>query len=85
MESQTSHYRYLDYFSKTWRKVRCQIVQVHDRTVTIRLLAFGPNGRQPGSLMRVHKKSIDWKKVLATTDLKTPETSVPAWHAWTDV
>lgn len=85
MESQITTYRYLDYFAGVYRTVRCQLLEHNDRTAKIKLLGFGPKGRQPGSLMRVHIKSLDWKKVLATTDLKTPETSVPAWHAWTDV
>lgn len=77
MEAQKTRYRYLDYFAGVWRTVKCQLLRQNGRTATIKLLEFGPKGRPPGSEMRVHIKSLDWKMVVDTTDL--------SWHAWTDI
>ena len=77
MDTQTTTYRYLDYYAQAWRTVRCQLLSHNGKTANIRLLAFGPKGRPPGSEMRVHLKSLDWKQIVETTDL--------SWHAWTDI
>lgn len=70
-------YRWLDYHAGVWRSARCEIVSESPRTMTIRLLGFGPKGRPPGTLMRVHIKSLDLERVVDTTEL--------SWHAWTDI
>lgn len=75
MENTTYHY--WDYFTATRRQCRCRIIEYGQRTLLIKLLDFGPKGKPPGTVMRVHKKSVDWKKVIDCTEL--------SWHQYTDI
>lgn len=79
MENQTyeTNYHYWDYFAAKRRKCRCRVIDYGQKTVLIELLEFGPKGKPPGTRMRVHTKSIDWKKVIQHTDL--------SWHEYTDI
>lgn len=68
-------YRWLDYWSGQYRKVRCEILSSNGKTTTIRLKGYGPNNRPPESVMRVRPSSV------ITDQKKEPDTS---WHEWTD-
>lgn len=69
-------YRFLDYFSGHRYAIRCEVLDKGTRTTTIKLKEFGPNGRGPGSVMRVHNKSLSIETPKYEPDL--------SWHKWTD-
>lgn len=76
--NQTVQYRYLDFYSNTWRICRCYVVSHTDKTAVIKLVEFGPRGRTPGSTMRVMIKSlIGFKQMSTEPDL--------SWHKYTDI
>lgn len=51
-------YHYMDFFTGSRHSVECEVVSMTDKTAVIRLKGFGPKGRRPGTIMRVHLKSL---------------------------
>ena len=73
-------YRYQDYFTKQRHQVRCLVEDRTGKSVLIKLLEFGPNGRPPGTRMRVRRKSVEMEQPeerVVQTDL--------SWHEYTDI
>ncbi len=77
MEPQATTYRYLDYFAGVYRKCRCQMIGQNGKTAVIRLIDYGPKGKPPRTILRVHVKSLDLKRILDSTEL--------SWHQYTDI
>lgn len=70
-------YRYQDFWSKQRHSCRCDVLDRTGKSVLIRLLEYGPQGRPPGTKMRVQRKSLDIPEDKAVqTELN--------WHEWTD-
>lgn len=66
----------MDYYSGIWRKSRVEVLEQNDRTAKIRLLEFGPRGKEPGAVMRVQLKSLESFQQVRLTDT--------SWHRYTD-
>jgi hypothetical protein len=49
-KGQIVKYRYFDYFNKTYREVRCEVLSYNEKAATIKLLGFGKNGERPGTV-----------------------------------
>ena len=71
-------YRYQDYWTKQRYSCRCLVEDRTGKSVLIRLLEFGPNGRPPGTRMRVRRKSLDLPE-------EKPVQTELNWHDWTDI
>lgn len=56
----TTEYHYFDFFTKQYCTIDCEIKSIGDKTAVIKLLTFGPRGATPGTVMRVHKKSLTY-------------------------
>lgn len=54
----TTEYHYFDFFAKQHCTTDCEVISVKEKTAIIKLLSFGPHGATPGTVMRVHKKSL---------------------------
>lgn len=73
-------YTYQDYWTKQRHTVRCEVIDRGSATVFIRLREYGPQGRPPGTTMRVRKKSV---KLPGETTAMQKELDL-SWHDWTD-
>lgn len=58
MEPIVTEYKYLNFYKGSYDRCRCEIKQLFPKTVLIKLLECGPYGARPGTLLRVHKKSL---------------------------
>lgn len=72
-----STYKWTDYFTKQRHSCRCELLSRTNTMATIRLKGYGPQGRPPGSVMRVKLASVGiGKEQPLRLDLD--------WHAYTD-
>lgn len=72
-----STYKWMDYFTKQRHSVRCELLSRTNTTATIRLKGYGPQGRPPGSVMRVKLASVGIRK-------EPPVRMDLDWHDYTD-
>lgn len=71
-------YKYMDYWTKQRHRCRCTVLDRSGKRVLIRLLEYGPQGKPPGTQMRVDRSHLDLKEEKAVqTEL--------SWHDWTDI
>ena len=58
-------YHFFDYWSKTWRSCKVEILSQTEKTCSVKLLEFGPGNAMPGTIIkRVHKSSLDQVKEI---------------------
>lgn len=57
-QNQKVKYRWREAYADIWHETRCEVLSFNDKTAQIKLLEFGKNGKRPGTIMRVHLKSL---------------------------
>lgn len=77
IKNMESTYKWMDYFTKQRHSVRCELLSRTNTTATIRLKGYGPQGRPPGSVMRVKLASVGIRK-------EPPVRIDMDWHEYTD-
>ena len=51
-------YRWFDFFGNAWVDTPCEVLSHTDKTAKIKLLGCGKNNALPGTVIRVHIKSL---------------------------
>lgn len=69
------YYRWREAYAPVWHKTRCEVLSDNGKTAQIKLLEFGKNGARPGTVMRVHLKSlVGYRKEVPYVE--------PKWHEY---
>ena len=53
-----AEYRWRESFSDIYHRTECEVLDHNAKTAKIKLLGFGKNGARPGTVLRVHLKSL---------------------------